>query len=342
MGEHMTSRSLLPPLRVGVIGTGAMGASHVSMLAAWVPNVVVSVVSDVDERRATAVATEVGADFVPDAAQLIASDAVDAVVVSSPDPTHEELVLACLAARKPVLCEKPLALDGAGSQRVVDAEAVLGRRFVQVGFMRRYDPAFEQLRGAVRSGVVGVPRVVHCVHRNARAHPSASSEGIVVNSMIHELDCVPWILDDPLVAITVLSPRRAEAELRDPQVAVLETAGGVLVTVEVFVNARYGYDVTCEVVGDEGTVRLTQPYGLAQRRDGVDGALVSSDFVARFADAYRIELAGWVRAARSGTVCGPSSWDGHLANLVAAAGVESLRTGRRVAVEQTDAPEHYR
>jgi len=319
------------PVRIGVIGAGAMGGSHARMLTRWVPAAGVALVHDFDAASAARVAAEVGAESVGSAKELI--DAVDAVVITSPDPTHEELALACVAAGRPVLCEKPLAVDVDGAARVVAAEEATGRALVQVGFMRRYDPAYVAMRAAVLAGRVGRPLVVHCVHRNAVAHPSVTSDGIVSNSMIHELDCVPWLLDDPITAITVASPR-AEG-LRDPQVALLETAGGTLVTVEVFVNAGYGYDVRCEVVGAAGTVRLTPPYGLAARTEGGDGLLVSADFVARFADAYRTELAGWVEGLQRGVVDGPTARDGYRAAVVAACGVESLHTGARVEVPQT-------
>ena len=329
------------PLRVGVIGTGAMGASHVRTLAAWVPGAEVSAVSDVDQARADRLAREVGAVRLPGADELIGSDQVDAVVVASPDASHEQLVLSCLAARKPVLCEKPLALGVEGSQRIVDAEVVLGRRLVQVGFMRRFDAAYVQLRDLRRADGLGACRAVHCVHRNALAHPDATSDGVVANSMIHELDIVPWLLDDPLASITVVPAQRPGKELADLQIALLETAAGIPVTVEVFVNAGYGYDVRCELVGEAGTARLTPPYGLARRVDGSDGVEVSADFVARFADAYRVELAAWVAAASRESVDGADAWDGHRANLCAAAGIESRHSGTAVSIPQERPPSLY-
>ena len=329
------------PIRVGVIGVGAMGTSHVRTLARWIAGAQVVAVSDVDTDSAAGIAAEVGAHVHGSGAELIADDAVDAVLVASPDPTHEELTLACLAAGKPVLCEKPLAVEQTGTRRVVDAEVALGRRLVQVGFMRRYDPAYVELRHLVATGALGVPRVVHCLHRNAAAHPSATSEGIVSNSMIHEIDVVPWLLDDPVAAITVAARRAGDGSLRDPQVALMETVEGVLVTAEVFVNAGYGYEVGCEVVGTDGTARLTPPYGVRRRQRGTDGVEVSADFVARFRDAYRIELADWVEGLRRGVVSGPSAWDGHRATVVAAAGVTSLRSGQRVGVPAEPVPRLY-
>jgi myo-inositol 2-dehydrogenase/D-chiro-inositol 1-dehydrogenase len=329
-------------LRVGVIGTGAMGASHVTTLATSVPGAEVTALHDVDAQRADRLAAEVGAASVPTASELIDSDRVDAVVVASPDATHELLVLECLSARKPVLCEKPLALGVDGSQRIVDAEVVLGRRLVQVGFMRRYDSAYRALREAVLGGDLGTPRAVHCVHRNAHAQPGATSDSVIMGSMVHELDIVPWLADDPLTGITVVAAPSAGDAFADLQVAVLETASGLVATVEVFVNAEYGYDIGCEVVGTAGTARLTAPYGLARRRNGVDGRGVAADFVERFADAYRVELAQWVRAASEGRVDGADAWAGHRANVAAAAGVEARRSGAKVRIETEDPPPLYR
>ncbi len=341
-------------VRVGVIGAGAMGAAHIRMLARWIPSATVVAVYDADVSRATAICAEVGARVADGSDELIAAADVDAVLIAAPDPLHEELVLACIKAEKPTLCEKPLATSAEASRRVVDAEAATGRRLIQVGFMRRHDHAYEQLRGLIAAGGVGDVRVVHCVHRNPQAHPTATSEGIITNSMIHELDIVPWLLDDVWSAVTMSVPRLAGGQLLDPQVGVLETRSGVVVTSEVFVNARYGYDVGCEVVGAAGTARLSPPYGLGLRRDGGDGVQVSGDFVERFADAYRVELGDWIAgvargdggatgvdAGATGSARGASAWDAYRADLAAAAAVESLHSAARVAVARPDKPALY-
>jgi myo-inositol 2-dehydrogenase / D-chiro-inositol 1-dehydrogenase len=109
----------------------------------------------------------------------------------------------------------------------------------------------------------------------------------------------------------------------------------------VSVNARYGYDIHTEVVGTTGTVSLTPPYGLSYRRDSVEGRHVDGDFVGRFTDAYRIELAAWVDGVRTGTLPGPSAWDGYVANVVAFAAVESLHSGGRVDVPEEAVPALY-
>jgi myo-inositol 2-dehydrogenase/D-chiro-inositol 1-dehydrogenase len=336
MGEPVSSG-----VRIGVVGAGAMGAAHVETLARWVPGAEVVAVYDLDVDRAKAVAGPVGAFAAPSSQALIEDDTVQAVLVAAPDPLHEELALACLAAGKPTLLEKPLSTSVDGARRVVDAEVSAGRRLLQLGFMRRFDPAYVALRSAVLGGEVGRPRAAHCLHRNVQAHPSATSEGVLVNSAIHEFDCVPWLVDDRVEAVTVFAPRVDGGALQDVQVIVLEMAGGAVVTVEVSVNARYGYDIHTEVVGTEGTVSLSPPYGLSTRRDAVDGRHVGADFVARFADAYRIELAAWVEGIRGGSLPTPSAWDGYLANVVAFAAVESLHTGARTEVPRYDVPPLY-
>lgn len=336
MGEPVSTG-----VRIGVVGAGAMGAAHVETLHRWVPGAQVVAVYDLDLDRAKAVAGSVGAFAASSAESLIADDAIEAVLVAAPDPLHEELALACLAAGKPTLLEKPLSTSVEGARRVVDAEVALGRRLLQLGFMRRFDQAYVALRSAVLAGEVGRPRAVHCLHRNVQAHPSATSDGVLVNSAIHEFDCVPWLVDDRVEAVTVFAPRVDDGALQDVQVIVLEMAGGSVVTVEVSVNARYGYDIHTEVVGTEGTVSLSPPYGLSARRDAVDGRRVGGDFVARFADAYRIELAAWVDGIRDGSPATPSAWDGYLASEIAFAAVESLHTQARVEVPRYDVPALY-
>jgi myo-inositol 2-dehydrogenase/D-chiro-inositol 1-dehydrogenase len=334
-------------VRIGVIGTGAMGAAHVDNLSRWVPGAAVTEIFDVDTARASLVAGRVGGVAAASAEALIESADVDAVLVAAPDPLHEPLTTACIEAGKPVLLEKPIASTLEGGRRVVEAEVAAGRRLVQLGFMRRFDPAYLALREAVTGGSLGRVKAAHCVHRNPQSHPSHTDESVLFGSMIHEFDSVPWLLDDPLTAVTVFPARVAEGQLRDLQVAVLETEGGSIVTVEVYINARYGYDIHTEVTGTEGTASLTPPYGVAVRRSlsetsGVDGRMVTKDGTERYLDAYRIEVGAWVDGIRSGRLTGPSAWDGHRANVAAFSAVESLHGAGRVEIAREETPALYR
>jgi len=316
---------------VGVIGAGVMGAAHVRTIAEELEGAHVAAVSDTDPARAAAAARE-GEDAraIDDPHALIADGAVDAVVVASYDATHEEFVLACIEAGKPVLCEKPLATSADACLRIVAAELEAGRRLVQLGFMRRYDPAYAAIKERLDGGGVGDVLMVHCAHRNAAAPPGYTSEMLITSSAVHEIDVARWLLGDEIVGATVRAPRstrQAPNGLRDPQLVLLETAGGVLIDVEVFVNARYGYDIRCELVGERGTLKLDEQ--------------VAPDFRARFATAYRLELEAWARGVADGDGEGPSAWDGYAANAVADACLASLTSGGAAPVQLAERPALY-
>jgi myo-inositol 2-dehydrogenase/D-chiro-inositol 1-dehydrogenase len=329
-------------VRIGVIGCGIMGATHVRLLATEVRGAEVAAVADADAVRAAAVAG--GARVHEDPLALVADADVDAVIVASSDATHEAFVLACLEAGKPVLCEKPLAATAEAALRVVEAEEALGRRLVQLGFMRRYDTGYTAMKAALAEGAVGAPLLLHCIHRNAQVPPDYTSDMLITSSAVHEIDAARWLLEDEIVSAVVHGPRapRSPGGLRDPQLVVMETAGGVLVDVEVFATARYGYDIRCELVGEAGTVTLAPPRTVEVRRDGQDAALVPESFGPRFADAYRRELQAWAGAAAEGGAAGPSAWDGYAANAVAEACLRSLAEGGgRQAVELPERPALY-
>jgi myo-inositol 2-dehydrogenase/D-chiro-inositol 1-dehydrogenase len=326
-------------LKVGVVGAGAMGASHIATLAAGVPAAQVTRVFDMDTARAKDVAASVAAVASDSSDALITDADVDAVVVASPDFTHADLVVACLAAGKPVLCEKPLAVSADESRRVVDAEVALGRRLVQVGFNRRFDPGFLDLKASVVDGSLGAVRLVHGIHRNASNSTSTDDAGLVTGSMIHEFDTFRWLLDGEIVGIRVESP--ITEGFRDPQIATMWTSGGQMITAEVFVNAGYGYDVRVEVVGTGGSATLEPRTPVLRRIAGTTGSSIGSDFVAHFIESYRLELAAWADASLRGEVVGASAWDGYVANLVAAAGVAALGSGAREAVDVPERPGLY-
>src|SRR5437764_3033989 len=135
-----------------------IGQDHIRRLTSVLSGARVAAVTDVDLDRARAVADGVPGAAVHETGQAVIDDpGVDAVVVTSWGPTHEEYVLAAIAAGKQVFCEKPLATTAAGCLRIVEAEVKHGKRLVQVGFMRRYDAGYRGLREVVSGGKIGDP-----------------------------------------------------------------------------------------------------------------------------------------------------------------------------------------
>jgi myo-inositol 2-dehydrogenase / D-chiro-inositol 1-dehydrogenase len=328
-------------IRVGVIGTGIMGADHVNTLQRMVSGAQVAMVADVDLTRSKAVAdTFPGVDATDDGYALIADDRVDAVIIASHDSTHAGLTIAAVQAGKPVLCEKPLAPTVAECALVVDAESAVvgdGVPLISLGFMRRFDPGYVQMKRALVGGYIGAPLVVHGISRGVSSAPGSSNESSVTGSAIHEFDVLPWLLDSPITEVSWHAPRGSiEADgFQDPQVMLLRTADGVLTTLEVFLNARYGYDVRCEIVGELGTLALTEPTRLVSDRSGRRTVDYPADWRPRFADAYRIELQAWVDAIVAGDRSPlASAHDGLLAGAVADAVIASMHDGGAVVAVQ--------
>jgi len=337
-------------LRVGVIGVGLMGADHAERLAHRTAGARLVAVCDPDGPRAAALAeTFDGVRAIADPLDLINDEEVDAVVIASPGFVHEEQVLACIAAGKYALCEKPLTMDSESSLRVVRAERESGQAWIQVGFMRRFDPEYAGLQQLVSSGDLGRLLLVHNTHRNKSVpNPQFRSEMIVRDSLVHEVDVARFVFGQEITEITVLSPASTSHAVEgviDPQVSVFRMAGGGLVTNEVFVNCQTGYEVRCEAVAERGTAiaGLSQTGMFTTRAApdpvtgaGVWGNTVAADFRERFGTAYDREVQAWVDASRRGDVVGASTWDGYAATAVCTAGMESLVTGRSVAVDIVD------
>ncbi|MFE5400099.1 Gfo/Idh/MocA family protein [Streptomyces sp. NPDC056580] len=332
-------------LGVAVLGAGHMGADHIRRLDRVVSGARVAAVADPDAERARdAVAGIDGVTVHTDPAGVLDAPGVDAVLIASPGPAHEEALLAAFRRGLPVLCEKPMVPDPAGALRVAEAEARLGRRLAQIGFMRRYDAEYLRLKSLLDGGSLGRLLMLHCTHRNVSSPGHFTSAMLINSSVSHEIDAARWLLGQELTAVTVLRPAPsagAPVGLADPQFVIFETERGALVDVEVFVNCGFGYQVRCEAVCEAGSARIGDEHTMVVTTRGAAGEEVAQDYLVRFAGAYDREVQAWVDAARRGEVTGPDAWDGYAASAVAEAGVRALETGGRVAVRLAPRPALY-
>ncbi|MEU9096512.1 Gfo/Idh/MocA family oxidoreductase [Streptomyces sp. NPDC048361] len=333
-------------LGIAVIGTGRMGADHVRRIDSVTGGARVAAVADLDVERAGAVAAGIeGCSVHADPAAAMSAPGVDAVLIASSGPAHEAALLDAFARGLPVLCEKPLTPDPAGTLRVMEAEQRLGRRLATVGFMRRYDREYQELQHVLERAELGRPLMLHCRHRNV-ASPSFFTTGMLIrDSVVHEADATRWLLGQEITAVRVLRPRPssyAPEGLGDPQLVLFETDGGAVVDVEIFVNCGFGYEVRCEAVCERGTASIGEGGGLVARTEGHAAGAIPQDFTVRFADAYDREVQAWVDATRRGRAEGPSVWDGYAAAVVCEAGVRAQRSGERIRVEQTERPALYK
>ncbi|MDP2080297.1 MAG: Gfo/Idh/MocA family oxidoreductase [Pseudotabrizicola sp.] len=333
-------------VRIGVIGTGAIGRDHARRINQVLAGGKIVALSDVNPASAEAVK----ADIAPDATvyatgeELIAAADVDAVLVTSWGATHEQYVLAAIAAGKPCFCEKPLATTATGAKRIVDAEVAFGRRLVQVGFMRRYDAGYVALKQAIETHT-GAPVMVHAAHRNPAVPEAYTTPMAIHDTLIHEIDVFRWLLEDDYVSARVTFPRtcaRSHAKLRDPQIVTLTTAKGVVINTEIFVNCHYGYDIQCEVVGEDGVASLPEPMAVQMRLGAKLQNSILTDWKDRFVASYDVELQDFLKAAAEGTASGPTSWDGYMAAVTADACVAAQDDeGATVAISYPSRPALY-
>ncbi len=328
-------------LRIGIIGAGIMGADHARIFAEEVPGISLQVICDADQSRAKLAADANGAKTVTTDPLAVINDAfVDAVVIAAPDQFHASLTLACIAAGKPVLCEKPLSQDSKECLAVLDAEEKSGKRLVQIGFMRRFDPSYTEIKSMLVRGDLGKALMFHCFHRNVAPAYDFRPEMAICNSAPHEFDVARWMLDSDFKSISVFRPPSGGETA--PVFMVLETVAGQLVNIEVNISATYGYDVRGELVGEKGTAFLRAPVHADVNLGLKQINTYPADWRPRFVDAYRQQNRAWVKSVQTGKPnLGASAWDGYASTIVAEAGVEALHIGKTVAVKQITKPKFY-
>ncbi len=331
-------------IRLAVIGAGVMGADHARIIATELPGAELRWICDADETRARGVADATGARHVStDPLAAIAANEVDAVLIASPDATHAALTLACLQARKPVLCEKPLAPSSTECLRVLHAENTLGKQLVQVGFMRRFDPAYVEMKARGTQPGIGAPVMMHNFHRNVSAPSNFTGQMAITNSAPHEFDIARFVLGTEYSSVSAFQPTGSSPGRGiGPVFMVLRTAAGQLVNIEINNNAGYGYDVRCELVCEQGAVTLRAPAHTETHLNLGATTDYASDWRPRFEQAYRLQNLAWLRSIESGTQVGASAWDGYVASLTAERAVEALSGGREVEIRLAERPALYR
>lgn len=332
--------------KIGVIGTGAIGREHIRRLTDVVRGARVVALSDVNEGAAHDVAERYRAAFYRTGEEVVHDGSVDAVLIASSDSSHAGYVLECIREGKFVFCEKPLATSAEECLKIIEEEKKIGKRLVQVGFMRRYDRGYRELKRVLKSGKIGAPLMLHCCHRNPVPGPGHTTDMTVKNSGIHEIDVLRWLLGEEYESGQVLLPkhnRNASAELEDPQIMLLRTKSGVWIDAEINMNSGYGYDIQCEIVGETGTARLSDPDTVVTREQGRCSYSLYSDWSKRFSEAYDAELQEWISSLEEKNMpSGPSAWDGYVACMTADALVRARISGMAEKISVGEQPEFYK
>lgn len=184
-------------LKIGIIGCGAIGKDHCRRIIETVPGATVVAVSDYVAAAADETAAKYGIkSYGNDCDGMIKDPEVEAVVITSIDPTHHDYVMKTLAEEKWCFCEKPLSQNAKDCEEIIRREQEIGKRLVQVGFMRHYDRGYAEMKRIIASGELGKPLIIKACHRNVSQGPGFKTENGVTNVAIHELDICRWLLDD--------------------------------------------------------------------------------------------------------------------------------------------------
>lgn len=333
-------------LRVGIVGCGMIGKEHAKRLQYKIQGVTVVAVCDVFEAGAKAASDLIGGVKVyTDANALINDPEVDAVVVTTPGNFHKDAILAAIAAGKPVFTEKPLTTTAAECKEIVDAEMASGKHLVQVGFMRRYDRGYKQVKELIDSGDFGAPMILKCTHRAESVADDYSTEMAVTDTAIHEIDVLPWLINDEWDEVQCIMPKvtkNAHEGLQDPQVMIMKTKTGIVTILEVNVNCGFGYDINCEVVCEDGVINLPCPSFPTTRKNFEVATAIEKNWILRFIDSYDVELQDWVDCVKAGTTGGSSAWDGYVAAITADALVASQKSGKSEKVVTGGTPDFYK
>ncbi|GLR10784.1 inositol 2-dehydrogenase [Mixta theicola] len=333
-------------VKIGLIGLGMIGRDHLQRFNQVITGAKVTAVCDINRTTADNLAAEYHATAFYHADELINSDLVDAVFICSVGPAHKAQILSAFNAGKPVFCEKPLTPTANESREIIDAEVRSGRRLLQLGFMRRFDPGYQALKQVIRKGELGEIMLMHCAHRNPSVPENYTIEMAINDSATHEIDIIRYLLNEDIVAVRVDKPRkktrRAYAHLQDPLIVIFETESGVRIDDELFVNCHYGYDIRCEVIGENAIAGLTEQALTCTRSVAGMSHHIPHSCMERFATAYDREVQNFVdNISRGEEMSGPSAWDGYVVALVCDAGLASLKDGQRHDVVIPECPALY-
>ena len=292
---------------IGIIGVGIMGRGHALYLSDYVKGGKVVAIYDANLVTAQKVAKEVfkKTKVLPkvyrDLSMILDDQLVKAVIIASPDHLHANHLEQAVLAGKDVLCEKPLASKEKDARKV--AKLVRNSKsIVGIGFMRRFDRPYQDLKKEIESGKYGKVLQIRCTSRNVSS-PTATTAMLLTNVAVHEIDIIRWLLGEEIVSVDVnfaKTTRKANSNLSDPISVNCHTESGVLVTIDICANSTYGYEVGMEVITENGSLvienlgqlNIAYNFKLPTRKGGT----LHKDWMGRFKLAYIAELTAFINS----------------------------------------------
>jgi len=323
---------------IGLLGAGRIGWTHAVALSA-IPGARIAAVFDPVEEAAKRVCSLTGAK--PATVDQIMNDkSIDAVLICTPTDLHAAQIEQAARAGKAIFCEKPIDLD---VQRVRDCLKVVkdtGARLM-IGFNRRFDPNFAEVRARIDAGKIGEVELVQITSRDPGPPPVAyikRSGGIFRDMMIHDFDMARFLLGEEVAEVTAQGSVLVDKEIGkagdvDTATATLKTASGKIAVITNSRRATYGYDQRIEVHGSKGMVSATNVHNSTVELWNDAGRLIDpllNFFMERYSDAYRIEQTKFIEALAGKKPMSPSGEDGLKALELADAALRAMESGKTV------------
>lgn len=327
--------------RVGLIGTGRIGQVHAASIAEN-PQAELTWICDPFIEGAEKTAAQYGGKTTANPEEVFASGEVDVVVVAAPTPTHVDLINASIDAGIHVLCEKPIDLDIVRVDGLRE-KALSAKSQIALGFNRRFDPQFEEIRTRVEAGEIGTLEQLTIISRDPAPAPRdyiAVSGGIFRDMTIHDFDMarsfIPNIVEVSATGANSFSDYIKEENDFDSVVVTMRGDNNELITIVNSRHSSYGYDQRLEAFGSMGMLYAHNVPETTVSRYGADEVEARRPylnfFLDRYAIAYRRELDVFFEGIRTGKNLNPTFNDGRAALVLADAALESAQTGRVVDV----------
>jgi inositol 2-dehydrogenase len=327
--------------RVGLVGLGRMGRVHAANLAGRIPMAHLVGIADANEEVVREISERLGGvRWSTDYADLLEDPEIDAVVVASPTPLHAEMSEAAAAAGKHVFCEKPLSLELGRTYEVVESVRSAGVK-MQVGFHRRFDPDYRAAREKISAGEIGDVYLFRTSLRDMRSPGFdyiKGSGGFFADVTLHDFDTARWMIGE-VEEVTAFGAALSDPDFEevgdiDNAIVTLRFATGTLGVIDNSRVAGYGYECSSEIMGSKATLRVDNHRRVAVQTLTPDRVCQDyvSDFVERFADAYRDEMEHFVRAVRGEGEPAVGGADAAAAFVLSRAADRSYREGRTIGL----------
>lgn len=335
-------------VKVGIAGLGRLGKVHAGNLAFKIPNAELTAACSIMPAELTYAQEELGVKEVySDYREMLAKADIDAVAIITTSGEHCWQIEAALDAGKHVFSDKPL---GVNVEECKIAERAVERHPELVfflGFMRRFDPSYAYAKKKIEEGAIGTPYMVKATGIDPEAMVdgaikfAATSGGIFIDMAIHDIDLMRWFLGSDPVEVyatgsTFKHPEFKAAGDDETGVAMYKCENGAVGFVHVGRTAPHGYHVETEIVGTEGSIRVSpvpaKNLCMLYNNQGVVQECVSG-FPERFAESYRLEMEEFINSVQNNTKPEVTVYDGTKTTQIGFATTEAYRQGGIVKIE---------